>query len=92
MQRDTPQDRRNRGLRPLDEVPSDADATVVSVFERDRRLLEYLNGIGIHPGASVRMLAANYDETLTLRIGGKPVQLGRNAATKVWVECGARKT
>ena len=91
VQRDTPQDRRNRGLRPLDEVPSDADATVVSVFERDRRLLEYLNGIGIHPGASVRMLAANYDETLTLRIGGKPVQLGRNAATKVWVECGARK-
>jgi DtxR family transcriptional regulator, iron-dependent repressor len=85
VERDTPQDRRNRGWRPLDEVPSTSDATVVSVFERDRRLLEYLHGIGIHPGATVKMLASNYDDTLTLDIAGKPVQLGRSAASKVWV-------
>ena len=85
VERDTPQDRRNRGLKPLDEVPAQADAAVVSVFERDRRLLEYLNGLGIHPGAMVRMLAMNYDDTLTLRIEGKPVQLGKSAAGKVWV-------
>ena len=86
VERDTPQDRRNRGWRPLDEVPSQAEASIVSVFERDRRLLEYLNGIGIYPGAVIRMMAANYDDTLSLKIDGKPVQLGRNAATKVWVE------
>ncbi len=86
VERDTPHDRRERGLRPLDEVPSEHDATVVSVFERDRRLLEYLNGLGIHPGAGLRMLAANYDDTLTLGIGGKSVQLGRSAAAKVWVQ------
>jgi DtxR family transcriptional regulator, Mn-dependent transcriptional regulator len=86
VERDTPQDRRDRGWRPLDEVPSQADATVVSVFERDRRLLEYLHNIGIHPGAAIRMMAANYDDTLSLRIGGKPVQLGKSAAGKVWVE------
>src|SRR5438067_13284430 len=51
VERDTPQERRNRGWRPLDEVPPESQATVVSVFERDRRLLEYLNGLGIHPGA-----------------------------------------
>src|SRR5690348_54189 len=50
---DTPQERRNRGWRPLDEVPQKAQVTVISVFERDRQLLEYLNGIGIHPGAAV---------------------------------------
>ena len=86
VERDTPQDRRNRGWKPLDEAPSQTEATVVSVFERDRRLLEYLNGIGIHPGTVVRMLASNYDDTLSLRIDGKPVQLGRSAAAKVWVE------
>ncbi len=85
VERDAPQDRRSRGWRPLDEVPSSSDATVVSVFERDRRLLEYLNGIGIHPGAKVKMLTTNYDDTLTLRIDGKQVQLGRGAAAKVWV-------
>jgi DtxR family Mn-dependent transcriptional regulator len=85
VERDAPQDRRNRGWRPLDEVPSSSDATVVSVFERDRRLLEYLHGLGIHPGAKLRMLASNYDDTLTLRIDGRQIQLGRSAAAKVWV-------
>jgi DtxR family Mn-dependent transcriptional regulator len=85
VERDTPEDRRNRGWRPLDEVPSASGAVVVSVFERDRRLLEYLNGIGIRPGARVKMMATNYDDTLTLGIDGKPVQLGRGAASKVWV-------
>jgi DtxR family transcriptional regulator, Mn-dependent transcriptional regulator len=85
VERDTPEDRRNRGWRPLDEVPSASGAVVVSVFERDRRLLEYLNGIGIRPGAKVKMMATNYDDTLTLGIDGKPVQLGRGAASKVWV-------
>ena len=90
VERDTPVDRRNRGWKPLDEAPSQVEATVVSVFERDRRLLEYLNGIGIHPGAVVRMMASNYDETLSLKIDGKPVQLGRSAAAKVWVELAKR--
>jgi Fe2+ transport system protein FeoA len=57
----------------------------MSVFERDRQLLEYLHGLGIHPGAEVRMVARNYDETLTLKVGAKAVQLGRAAAGKVWV-------
>ncbi len=83
---DTPQDRRDRGLRPLDEAPAESDSIVVSVFERDRRLLEYLHGLGIHPGAVVRMMASNYDDTLTLRIAGQPVQFGKAAAAKVWIE------
>jgi DtxR family Mn-dependent transcriptional regulator len=89
VERDTPLDRRNRGWKPLDEMPAQSDATVVSVFERDRRLLEYLNGIGICPGASIRTVASNYDDTLTLRVDGKTVQLGRGAAAKIWVEARA---
>ena len=59
---------------------------VVSVFERDRRLLEYLEGLGVRPGVTVDVLARNYDETLTLSVEGKPLQLGRPAASKVWVQ------
>jgi DtxR family Mn-dependent transcriptional regulator len=65
---------------------------VISVFERDRRLLEYLHGLGIHPGAVVRMLASNYDDTLTLHIAGQLVQLGRAAAAKVWIEVSPVRT
>lgn len=82
---DTPQDRRDRGLCPLDEAPTESDSVVISVFERDRRLLEYLHGLGICPGAKIRMMSSNYDDTLTLRIEGAAVQLGKAAAAKVWI-------
>jgi len=85
VEHDTPADRRNRGWKPLDEVQAESAAIVVSVFERDRKLLEYLHGIGIHPGAPVCMKSSNYDDTLTLDIDGKPVHLGKSAAAKVWV-------
>jgi DtxR family Mn-dependent transcriptional regulator len=82
---DRPQDRRERGWIPLDEISANGPARVASVFERDRKLLEYLDGLGIRPGAKLRVVSRNYDDTLTLKIGGKSVQLGRAAATKVWV-------
>jgi Fe2+ transport system protein FeoA len=58
------------------------------VFERDRKLLEYLDGLGIRPGARLSVAALNYDETLGLRMQRKSVQLGRAAAAKVWVSAG----
>lgn len=82
---DRPQDRRERGWKPLDEVADGATANVASVFERDRQLLEYLDGLGIRPGSKVRILSRNYDDTLTLRVGTKAVPLGRAAAAKIWV-------
>lgn len=83
---DKPQDRRRRGLRPLDEAQPNRAWRVVSVFERDRKLLEYLEGLGVRPGVTLDVLARNYDETLTLRVDGKPLQLGHPAASKVWVQ------
>ncbi|MDP8988773.1 MAG: metal-dependent transcriptional regulator [Acidobacteriota bacterium] len=82
---DRPQDRRERGWKLLDEISERGLAQVTSVFERDRRLLEYLDGLGIRPGVKLKMVSRNYDETLTLKVGGKAVQLGRPAARKVWI-------
>jgi len=83
--RDRPRDRRERGWVPLDEAGPNGMVRVMSVFERDRQLLEYLDALGIRPGAELRMLARNYDETVSLKVQRKPVQLGRAAASKVWV-------
>ena len=83
---DKPEDRRRRGLRPLDEAQPAQRLKVVSVFERDRKLLEYLEGLGVRPGVLLEVLARNYDETLTLRVNGRPMQLGRPVASKVWVQ------
>jgi len=83
---DKPEDRRRRGLRPLDEAQATQKLKVVSVFERDRKLLEYLEGLGVRPGVLLEVMARNYDETLTLRVNGRSMQLGRPAASKVWVQ------
>lgn len=81
---DTPEHRRARGWRPLDEFDPSGAVVVRSVFERDRKLLEYLHELGVRPGAKLEVIARNYDDTITLRIGGTTVPLGRAAAARVW--------
>ena len=78
--------RRKLGLVLLSEAPPGKLVEVVSVYERDRKLLEYCDGLGIRPGTRLQVLSRNYDATLTLRIGGKQVHLGHAAAEKVWVD------
>jgi DtxR family Mn-dependent transcriptional regulator len=82
---DTPDERRKQGHRPLAEAQEEERLTVTSVFERDRQLLEFLDQVGLRPGVSLDVLARNYDETMTLRIDGRSLQLGRPVASKVWV-------
>jgi DtxR family Mn-dependent transcriptional regulator len=83
---DTPADRHRRGLKTLDESAASEAVAVSSVYERDRRLLEYLEGLGVRPGSKVSVESRNADDTLTLRVDGQRVQLGRSAAQKVWVK------
>lgn len=88
---DTPADRRRRGWRTLGESePSSSPLLVASVFERDRRLLEYLHDLDIRPGVTLVLTARNYDDTLTLRAGSRTVQIGRTAAEKIWVQPGSK--
>lgn len=82
---DTPEDRRRRGLRPLDESVPPELLTVVSVFERDRELLEFLEGLGVRPGARLNVVSRNYDETLSIVVDGRAVQVGGPVTSKVWV-------
>src|SRR5271169_1161034 len=57
--------RRRRGLRLLAETEPDKSYCVNSVYERDYTLLRFLDDRGIRPGALVRVLERNYDQTLT---------------------------
>ena len=49
---------------------------VASVYERDRKLLEFFDGEGIRPGAKVSVSSRNYDGTLSLSIGDAPYSSG----------------
>jgi len=80
---DSPHDRRRRGLKPLAEARRQERLSVASVFERDRRLLEYLDSSGIRPGVPVEVIQTG--EELDLTAGGRAVRLTREIAGKVWV-------
>jgi DtxR family Mn-dependent transcriptional regulator len=82
---DTPASRRSRGWRLLSEIEARGDFRVASVYERDRRLLEFLERLGLRPGVSFEWLGRNYDETVSLRVRRKRVQIGGPAANRIWV-------
>jgi len=77
---DTPSDRRARGLKPLEEAEAGEHVRVVCVFERDRSLLEYLDGNGIRPGVVVEIAQAG--DWIRLA-GGAAIE--KAAAAGVWV-------
>lgn len=82
---DTPNDRRRRGLKRLDEGELEERLAVVNVFERDRRLLERLDKLHVRPGAALRIMAANHG-SLTVDVDGQTVQIERPMAERVWVK------
>jgi len=79
-------ERRKLGLTPLAEVPSGTRVKVVSVYERDRSLLEYLDRLGVRPDTQLQVVSRNYDDTMTLSLGKSQVYLGQGAAKRVWVK------
>jgi DtxR family Mn-dependent transcriptional regulator len=76
---------RKLGWQPLWEAPPGALLKIESMHERDRKLLEYFEGLAIRPGARARVRRRNYDATLSLTLGNKALILGEAAARKVWV-------
>lgn len=78
-------ERRKLGLQQLWDVAPGLLSNVECMHERDRGLLEYFDGLGIRPGAHLKVLSRNYDGTLTLRLGKRAVNLGESAAKRVWV-------
>ena len=81
---DSPADRRQRGLKPLVEARPGERITVVSVFERDRKLLEYLDQAGVRPGTRLEAISAG--ESLELRSGRRRIRLDAQVGTKIWVK------
>src|SRR5439155_25823013 len=58
-------ERRKKGLILLSEAAPDHSYIVSSVYERDRKLLEFLEQKGMRPGTRVKVHALNYDGTLS---------------------------
>ncbi len=69
----------------LSEAEPDSKYVVASVYERDRKLLEFFDQEGVRPGVRLSVEARNYDGTVSLSIGKRAIRLGAAAAEKIWL-------
>lgn len=88
---ESPASRRRRGLQLLSHAEPGKSYKVSGIYERDRKLLEFLEQRGIRPGAQLRLSARNYDQTLTLATDAGDISLGSAAAGRVWVSSVTRQ-
>jgi DtxR family Mn-dependent transcriptional regulator len=77
--------RKRHGVRPLADVAEGAEYTVTSLYERDEKLLRFLQRAGIEPGGSVRVVQRNYDQTVAIETAAGQFTIGPAAAERVRV-------
>jgi len=82
----SPAERRKKGQCLLSEAQPGTPYRVASIYERDRKLLDFLEHEGIRPGTQLSIRDRNYDGTLSLAIERKMIRLGVPAAERVWVK------
>jgi DtxR family Mn-dependent transcriptional regulator len=82
---ESPAVRKKRGELPLSEAAEGQQYTVISLHERDPRLLLFLHRMGIGPSRSLRVVSQNYDQTVSIELPAGVSILGRPAAEAVWL-------
>jgi DtxR family transcriptional regulator, Mn-dependent transcriptional regulator len=83
---ESPEQRSRRGLLLLSEAQTGNTYSVISLYERDPKLLVFLHQVGIAPEGRVTVLERNYDRTIGIETAAGRFTLGHPAADKVWVK------
>ncbi len=74
-------------LRPLSDLKASEKATIVSVFEEDPKMLQYLASLGMLPRVSVSVEeVAPFGGPLIVCVSGSRYALGREVASKIKVK------
>jgi DtxR family transcriptional regulator, Mn-dependent transcriptional regulator len=82
---ESPTERKQRGELPLSEAPAGKSYSVISLHERDPKLLLFLHQMGIGPHRTLKVLSQNYDQTVSIELPAGKSILGRPAAEAVWL-------
>jgi DtxR family Mn-dependent transcriptional regulator len=80
--------RRKLGAVRLSDSQPGGSFEILRVYEKDPKFLEFLAGLELKPGARIRVLNREYDETMTLApVGGHghKIHLGKPATERIWV-------
>jgi len=77
---------RKQGAVLLADLRAKDSGEILCVYEKDAQFLEFLDGLHLRPATKVDVLNREYDETMTLRVNGKTIHLGKPATTRIWVK------
>ena len=79
--------RRRYGAVPLSDAPAGLRYEILRVHEREPEFLKFVAGLKLLPGVRLRVLKREYDETITVVVGGeaRKIYLGKPATSKIWV-------
>jgi DtxR family Mn-dependent transcriptional regulator len=91
----SPVERRRKGEIQLSQAAEGKRYAVISLQERDPKLLEFLHAAGVGPGKAFKVLRQNYDQTVLIELPTGNSILGRPAAEAVWLKgekAGSEKT
>ncbi|HVB33029.1 MAG TPA: metal-dependent transcriptional regulator [Patescibacteria group bacterium] len=79
---------RRHGAVTLAEAGVGDELEIMHVWEKDKKFLEFVDGLRLRPGARLAVRAREYDQTMTLVVSGRPrrpIHLGLPATSRIWV-------
>ena len=76
---------RRQGAVLLSDLRAEERGEILCVYEKDAQFLEFLEKLALRPATQVEVKKREYDETMTLRAGGKTMHLGKPATSRIWV-------
>ncbi len=76
---------RQQGAVLLSDLRANDKAQILCVYEKDGQFLQFLEDLGLRPETEVEVKKREYDETMTLRAGGRTMHLGKPATSRIWV-------
>lgn len=76
---------RKQGAVLLADLRAKESGEILCVYEKDALFLEFLEGLHLRPSTAVEVLKREYDETMTLRVDGRTIHVGKPATTRIWV-------
>ena len=88
----SPAERKRKGEVQLSQAAEGKRYAVISLQERDPKLLEFLHAAGIGPGKTLKVVIQNYDQTVLIELPKGKSILGRPAAEAVWLKTGKQGT
>src|SRR5215472_1137475 len=76
---------RGQGAVLLSDLRAKDRAEILCVYEKDAQFLQFLENLALRPQTQVEVKKREYDETMTLRVNGRTIHLGKPATSRIWV-------